>query len=122
MKKQKAMQLVRALRSGEYSQQRRGKLVDDNDNFCCLGVACNISRADLAWERYNGSWFMNNRHGSLPPRIKKEFGFYGYEGERRDLKPIIIGYKKYLSLIDANDQGCTFDQIANYIEKNYKAL
>ena len=121
MKKRKAMQLVKALRSGKYSQGKN-YLVDDNDNFCCLGVACNISRADLTWEFYKDRWFMDNRYGSLPPRIRKEFGFYGYEGGRRDFKPIIIGNKEYESLVDANDQGCTFDQIADYIEQHYKAL
>ncbi len=78
MKKRKAMQLVEALRSGKYNQGKN-LLVDDNDNFCCLGVACNISRADLTWEFYKDRWFMDNRYGSLPPRIKKEFGFYEHD-------------------------------------------
>jgi hypothetical protein len=32
---------LKALRSGEY-KQGRGQLRDANNNFCCLGVLCNI--------------------------------------------------------------------------------
>ena len=41
MKKEKAMQLVKALRSGEYVQGLE-RLRSEDDKFCCLGVACDI--------------------------------------------------------------------------------
>jgi len=124
MKKQKAMELVKALRSGEYSQGT-SVLVDDNDNFCCLGVACNISNGDLNWEFNNRdiNWGMGGWDCYfLPNLIKEEFGFYNEKGGRRDNQPIIINKQHYQNLTHANDSGCTFDEIADYIEEHYKTL
>jgi len=121
MKKRKAMQLVEALRSGEYSQGI-GQLVDSADNFCCLGVACNISKADLPWKTYCAGWGMGGQTSILPIAIQKDFGFHSDSGRRRDRKDIIINGRQFKSLANANDRGCTFDQIADYIEEHYEAL
>ena len=122
MKKNKAMQLVKALRSGEY-HQGKGQLVDDDDNFCCLGVACNISKTDLQWEKISGPlWVIGNATITLPKKIRDEFGFCSLTGRRRDNKFLTINNQQYLSLVIANDQGCSFDQIADYIEENWEAL
>jgi hypothetical protein len=122
MIKNKAMQLVKALRSGEY-EQGKGVLVNDEDQFCCLGVACNISKQDLEWvKRPWGTWYIGEECTILPKSIQKEFGFYSVMGKRSDYKSLEIGYKKYSSLARANDGGCTFEQIADYIEKHYEYL
>ena len=121
MKKAKAMKLVRALRSGEY-KQGTGHLVDNKDNFCCLGVACNISTSPLEWKRLWGDWHIGGEWGFLPLSIMREYGFNTREGDRIDGAPIIIEGKVYQCLTEANDEGATFDQIADYIEKNYKEL
>ncbi len=121
MKKNKAMKLVRALRSGEYNQGT-GRLVDSKDNFCCLGVACNISTLPMEWKRMWGDWHMGGEAGVLPPSIMREYGFYSREGDRIDGASIIIEGKAYLCLTAANDDGATFVQIADYIENNYKEL
>jgi hypothetical protein len=36
--------------------------------------------------------------------------------------PIAIGETRYNNLAGANDAGCTFAQIADYIEANWEAL
>lgn len=47
--------LVAALRSGEYKQERFG-LRTTNDNFCCLGVACDVYRKATG----DGEWTVNS--------------------------------------------------------------
>ena len=121
MKKHKAMQLVKALRSGEY-QQGMYQLVNDQDEFCCLGVACNISKQPLEWKRRGGLWEMSGASSTLPAAIQEEFGFYSDGGSRRDGKFFLIDDTKYSDLMDANDSGVSFNDIADYIENNWKAL
>ena len=65
---------------------------------------------------------MEGVHDFLPLLIQEEFGFYDEGGTRKDDQPILINKKYYTSLADANDGGCTFDQIADYIEEHYRAL
>jgi hypothetical protein len=115
MKKKMAMKLVKALRSGEY-KQGNNRLVDDDDRFCCLGVACNISSVDLDWKLSSfGEWLIGREYLILPEEIQSEFGFHDNEGV-----PINDGFVKikgetYLSLSDANDSGVSFGDIADYI-------
>ena len=123
MKKSKAMQLVKALRTGGY---RQGKevLVNDKDEFCCLGVACNISKTNLDWIKSHRYWYIGNDYRTLPGEIRKEFGFYSDTGCRRDGNDLFFwgSGKSYDSLADANDSGETFEAIADYIEENWQML
>ena len=121
MKKNKAMQLVKALRSGEY-EQGRDWLVDNKDRFCCLGVACNISVTDLNWEYVNREWRIGNESTSLPTEVVEEFGFFSHHGARSDGACIEINVQKYTCLSDANDEGVSFSDIADYIENNWEYL
>lgn len=122
MIKSKAMKLVEALRSGKYSQGK-DRLVDDNDNFCCLGVACNISKSNLEWTQDGlGNWKIGGEYEVLPPTIQAEYGFCNDNGVRKNLDDIIIEGELYSSLADANDAGCTFEQIADYIEEHWEML
>lgn len=122
MKKNKAMQLVKVLRSGTY-KQGQDTLVDENDCFCVMGVVCNESETDLEWwQEFDGEWFIGRDSYQLPPKIQKEYGFYDNAGARADGEMIEIKGGKYISLIDANDNGVSFEDLADYIEKNYKDL
>ena len=116
---EKAMQLADALESREYGQIKG--MLKSNAGYCCLGVACELSHVGE---------FMNSRYlcpgdsswSSLPEGVMAYYGFYHREGIRRDGDDIVIGGKKYDSLINANDNGCTFTQIGQYIRENWKAL
>jgi len=123
MKKNMAMKLVKALRSGEYVQGSHG-LVSDDDRFCCLGVACNLSEGDLDWvySKEDEWWTIGGNTGALPLQIQKEYGFYDDSGSRRDNKWVVINGIEYINLSGANDEGVPFSDIADYIEKNYKEL
>ena len=122
MIKYKAMRLVKTLRSGTY-KQGRDILVDENDCFCVMGVVCNESETDLEWRRgVGGVWYIDGQCYLLPGKIQKEYGFYNESGERSDGEPVEIKGVGYESLMDANDNGVSFEDLADYIEKNYKVL
>ena len=122
MIKYKAMRLVKTLRSGTY-KQGQDTLVDENDCFCVMGVVCNESETDLEWwQEFDGEWFIGRDNYQLPQKIQREYGFYSPSGERSDGKLVEIKGVEYLSLINANDNGVSFEDLADYIEKNYKVL
>jgi hypothetical protein len=101
---------VEALRSGDY-QQTTGTL-RDGDSFCCLGVLCDISGA--------GRWEPVERASARPHLHQYVIG----ENYNQQYLPAALKAPNGLSdnivdpLMDMNDSGNTFKQIADYIEKN----
>jgi hypothetical protein len=103
-----AQKWVDALRSGKY-QQAQGHL-RNGDSFCCLGVACDISGIGTWTE----SGYSINHYGSyklLPKEVRNWLG----------LKDISGSYGA-THLAWENDQGKTFEQIADLIEANADEL
>lgn len=99
---------VKALRSGKYVQGRNGlrkkTLDNDVDQFCCLGVLCDVidsskwqEREDYSYIDYNGS------SAYLPIEISKE--------------QKILAETEY-KLTVMNDSETSFAKIADYIEEN----
>jgi hypothetical protein len=104
-----------ALRSGEY-KQCRDTLKSINGGFCCLGVACDISPIGTFTEE-NYFKITDSEHftkGFLSIQMMLWLGLTdscGRFSRRGDLE--------YPSLADMNDSGkFTFEQIADFIEKN----
>lgn len=95
-----------ALRSGEYKQGRAQLHNRAQNTFCCLGVACKIVAPDK--EIPNASHILHH-----------------YE-DFKDVPTILKGYHNNSSssdhpvykLISMNDRGKSFEDIANWIEKN----
>lgn len=103
---------VHALESGKY-QQGQGLLRDGDDQFCCLGVACDIVRDHLGdWEVYpavgvkptwafaareNKTWAVSQSRSDLPSVVREH---YGLSNERQH------------ELIALNDNGAPFSAIA----------
>jgi hypothetical protein len=119
MKYEIAMKWVEALRSGNYKQGHFGlRYTNDKiDEFCCLGVLCDIS-GQGEWHKdnflINDSSFQQyeRKAGLLPNKVMEWAGI-----QTPDCKI----YKD--SLIALNDnKDYSFDQIAHYIEKNWKEL
>ena len=104
MKKEIADLWVKALRSGKY-KQTKGKLKDEF-GYCCLGVLCDISKLDS---------FKDNRYldqlGILPEEVKRWSGI-------KDR----FGSLYHESLSGFNDDGESFEEIANIIEKNWEII
>ncbi len=99
---------VDALRSGEYVQGKH-LLRDSADRFCCLGVLCNIHAQEhpkiAAAQNYPGRYM--GYMGDLPRPVYEWAGL-----DRNDPKIA----DNYLSLL--NDNGRTFPEIADLIEKH----
>ena len=108
---------VAALRSGEYEQGRKA-LRSIDDKFCCLGVACELSREELDLDLYytrpdpDGNpteVLYDGSHGALPKKTMKWLGLNFPVGS------FCIGPEGH-NLACLNDDGMTFDQIADVIE------
>lgn len=109
---------VAALRSGEYNQGQ-GCLRNDDDSYCCLGVLCDL----YAKEQNNHYWridecdhMMYNFDGRLqfpPPSVWKDWA-------ELEIDDPFVPYEdsKLLQLSSLNDDGLTFEQIADLIEEN----
>lgn len=116
-----AEKLVTALRSGEF-KQTNSCLRNSDDGYCCLGVACEIFRR----ETENGRWEL----------VVEGDGYYDFILERRDaesfyLPDMVIEWlgardhkaswnesKSDENLVALNDNGQTFAEIADAIERH----
>lgn len=105
---------VEALRSGRYTQTKRR--LKDNKGYCCLGVLCEISNLD--------------KFTKIENSIENPYLYLGNIGMPHDEIREWAGLKPYnpkSNLLDKltqlNDsEGYSFDQIADYIEVNWKDL
>jgi hypothetical protein len=95
---------VKALRSGDYDQGHH-KLRSKNDNFCCLGVLCNLhamEHPDYA-ARQRDARLYGNKDSFLPEAVEDWAG---------------LNFPIVRELATMNDNGYTFKQLADYIDKN----
>lgn len=103
---------VEALESGEYTQATEQLRVDDN--FCCLGVACDLYRKKTHRGRWDGMTFVlrGARYvRSLIP-LEPEPTYV-----RRWLGIDISAESRYARM---NDRGVAFKEIAKQIREDYK--
>jgi hypothetical protein len=103
---------VAALRSGDYKQASSS--LRTPDGYCCLGVFCDLHDPSK-WDR------------TVPIAPLETYSYYEYEydiaGEvMRGYPPPSLRRKYRLTvkaqraLADMNDEGISFDEIADYIE------
>lgn len=100
---------LEALRSGRYVQTT--KALHDEIGFCCLGVLCDISNKG-AWSPdsyYELEAFSNDQSLSHPLQV-----WSGVEGASGNLPA--VGNGEYFTLAELNDDGLSFNQIADVIE------
>lgn len=116
---------VAALRSGEY-QQGQGCLRSENDCYCVLGVACDLAMKQRLisgeWEHYDNVYSCGSAKtiAFMPNALASMIGV-GVDGSIRDRYDMLIPIKlsdgrTFVSLLDANDNGATFEQLAEAIE------
>lgn len=125
MIKEKAMELVAALRSGKF-QQCREVLRYDN-TYCCLGVACEISglsEFSIA-PAYENKYTYLNAFSALPLEVQKYYGLRDNCGAflmANATWPASIRSRAW-SLATLNDEAeLNFNQIADFIELNWEIL
>ena len=88
-----------ALRSGEY-KQLQGAL-RKGDEFCCLGVACDLIDRD----KWDGYAILQSWGDVLPTNVP------------RDVFPLHCFPMQLSVLSELNDEGYSFDKIADFIEE-----
>jgi hypothetical protein len=102
---------VDALRSGDYQQGQC--YLRTNSGFCCLGVLCDlyIKENNVEWEPpiYSDAYMFQNMVAALPLSVIEWSGVEGYNPLVNDE----IG-----TLSGLNDNGTTFNEIANLIENH----
>jgi hypothetical protein len=111
---------VDALRSGDYTQGQN-KLRDDDNQFCCLGVLCELAqKAGVIGEARNDYGMMwvygeddDQSWSTLPDAVSEWAGLA--LGEPTVPDPDVPLRKVSLSYL--NDNGKTFEEIAEYIEQ-----
>jgi hypothetical protein len=99
-----AKKWIEALRSGKYEQAK--DQLKKGDKFCCLGVACDISKLG----EWSGNEYMDNEK-SLPGMVTDWLGLTSGMG---------IFYNGCLS--ELNDEGYSFEKIADIIESEPEGL
>lgn len=105
---------VAALRSGKYKQGRQLLRNLEEDSWCCLGVLCDLAIKDglnLKVEVGRGEWTKgasyNGRSSFLPWEVIEWAG----------LDSSIPGIER-TNLVEMNDGGVDFTEIADAIERN----
>lgn len=112
MKKSIMRKWVTALRSGKYRQGIEA-LVSGKPGraeHCCLGVLCALSPWKNTYDRI-GRWSSRNIY--LPDQVAEWAGMDSVIGQYGNSSR---------SLVDLNDRGTSFEEIADIIEQNYEAL
>ena len=109
---------LKALRSGEY-EQGQGCLVNDKDQFCCLGVACNlvVDEGVGEWRKEGDDWTFNTKTESdcmYLPREVRERALH--DGDHFTWANDWSAEE--LRLAALNDNGESFEVISDYIEAN----
>ena len=90
-----------ALRSGKYKQFLEALRSPELDSYCCLGVACDIYDPDK-WNTKQ-PWVYDYSAVKLPIWL---------------LEKINLSPRDQSELMQMNDLGKTFDEIAGWIEQN----
>jgi len=107
-------QWLAALRSGDY-EQGHGIMRTLDNKFCCLGVLCDV----LAPEEWHGTSMLGQYHGNdsliFPSNIVTATAFDVDTNSAGD-RALALGL--YRDLSERNDNGDSFDAIAEYIETN----
>jgi hypothetical protein len=100
--------MAQSLRSGEY-KQGYSQLRTETSRYCCLGVLCDIL-PNNTWE------FVPSReryHSAIPGH--DPMGLYLPDSL---LEQLNLSGDEQSDLIGLNDNGYTFDEIANVIEEH----
>lgn len=94
---------IAALNSGKYKQEQN-VLRSASDNFCCLGVLCDVVNSSKWKKNEYGRWKYETVSAVLPEELRKSTGINLFQENK---------------LIRLNDiEQCTFEQIAHWIGEN----
>lgn len=121
MKKEVMQKWVEALRSGKYVQGTH-VLCNSNYEYCCLGGLCDLYKNKLNVEqtfspvKNNNVFTFDGDSISLPNQVIYLAGIKQEYGQFRDKN------NQLNSLAILNDNGYSFNELADIIDANYEAL
>jgi len=136
MKQEIKVKWLQALRSGEYRQGRYA-LRTSNNEFCCLGVLCDLYSREVggewAYEVYTStlcSLFVakhdeegsDTSTGQLPGSVMEWAGLEEYNPSVNVARPLLSSLSHELkaelhtTLAELNDEGESFSRIADIIQ------
>lgn len=101
---------LEALRSGKYKQGQR-KLRNQKDEFCCLGVLCDISG--------QGQWKRGDNSSTYCYYKEWESGYCCLPSFMEEFSGIGAGTEEDLIALNDIDE-LSFSEIAEWIEENIK--
>lgn len=116
-------QWLKALRSGDYKQGRR-MLRSGKDEYCCLGVLCDLHSKDTWYPAEEGNWgHLDPSRTGLPSNQVLRWSCAGEPvetlfvngGDAQKYVTMTLDQSPY-GLAALNDAGATFEEIANVIE------
>ena len=116
MNKEIKAKWVAALRSGDY-KQTKGQLRNVNNQFCCLGVLCNLhaqAHPEIAAKQTDANWYMDEE-AILPDEVMA----WSEVNTRNGLFAGGTGLNGLGTLASLNDAGTSFADIAKIIEKHF---
>lgn len=98
----KLKQWIKALRSGKFNQTREALRRKDN-SYCCLGVLCQLNGIEFKTVSVNSGGDADGNHKVY-----------------REIKDNLLGETLTDKLTTMNDEGDSFGDIANYLERRVK--
>ncbi len=104
------LQPKKAYLSDRYRSKQGNDQLHDGENFCCLGVACDISGLGGWRGEYYFVFNGDRRNDYLPHDVQEYYGIL-------DQDPRIYSLARTLS--ELNDEGWSFAEIADLIEEQY---
>lgn len=115
MKKSVAKKLVKLLRSGEFKQTKFR--LEKNNRHCCLGVLCNLALVEGVCEvsgtKKQRKFGESGEFGLLPIEVRNYAEMKTNDGHIKSLGKSLAGL---------NDEGKSFAEIADIIEKHVDEL
>jgi hypothetical protein len=115
---------IAALRSDEYKKATQA-LRKNKQHFCCLGVACDVAHkmglVETNWNFNHGLWRFG-RALQLPPDVVAHAMFQEFSldnGHPSSVELYTVGENPLQTLYALNDEGATFAEIADIIEKEF---
>lgn len=105
---------IDALRSGDYQQCKN--YLHTNDGYCCLGVACDILKIPVEYDD-DGVAYYQDEHEKLPASVYRQLNLIDNIGAIRAYTPHFEKPFTEEALSALNDNGYTFEKIADFMEK-----
>jgi hypothetical protein len=112
MKPEIKQQWITALQSGEYEQTDSVLRLGTTNRFCCLGVLCDLHSKSTGNEWSHAGYYLHEG-SQLPVEVAEWAGLLETVEHPQDPDC----YQRGVRFSELNDNGVTFDEIAQLIEE-----